>query len=135
MANSALGEPYCCRNSVFQCSNTLRIQISATCESSLVVSSSDATFASLRKASPVVYRAPQQTKARWWFPRAMQRLQARERRSGSSHGPSKNVEQKKPDLRSSCRLISAGSAALHRTREAQNRFAADKARLGGPDRA
>src|SRR6185312_1478845 len=63
MANSALGEPYCCRNSVFQCSNTLRIQISATCESSPVVSSSDATFASSRTAMRVISRPFQKRRA------------------------------------------------------------------------
>src|SRR6266542_4404448 len=58
-----LGEPYCCRNSVFQCSNTLRMQISATCESSPVVSSSGATFASSRTAMRVISRAFQRRRA------------------------------------------------------------------------
>ena len=56
MTNSAAGEPWRFRNSLFQCSNTRRRQISAICESSLVVSSSGATFASSRSATRVISR-------------------------------------------------------------------------------
>ena len=63
MANSALGEPYRRRSSASQCSNTRRMQISAICESSPVVSSSGATFASSRSATRVISRPFQKRSA------------------------------------------------------------------------
>src|SRR5205809_1816557 len=63
MAKSALGEPYRRRSSASQCSNTRRMQISAICESSPVVSSSGATFASSRSATRVISRPFQKRSA------------------------------------------------------------------------
>src|SRR5215813_6661742 len=107
MANSACGEPYCCRNSVFQRSKTLRMQISATCESSPVVSSSDATFASSRTAMRVISRPFQRRRA---------------------EKPWSAIELPAANLLCASRLRGdAGLPALPRNREAHKRFAAGKA--------
>src|SRR5438093_4754516 len=63
MTNSAVGEPWRFRNSVSQSTKTRRMQISAICESSPVVSSSGATFASSRTATRVISRPFQKRSA------------------------------------------------------------------------